>query len=71
MELKLGGGGDLKCKFRFDKTYINKYFWEYLEKKTLNLYGPIIQKDPPPLANHFLTSFAFVWVTAVIAVGAL
>ena len=30
-----------------------------------------IPKRPPPLANHFLTIFAFVWVTAVIAVGAL
>ena len=71
MELKLDGG-NLSENLEFRKTHGSNYFWGYLENKTLNMYGPIFQKDHPPGKSLFFnTIFALIWVTPVIAVGTL
>ena len=40
-----------------NKTHVSDDFWGYLEQKTLNMYGSIFQKDPPPLTNHLFNHF--------------
>ena len=67
MTIDRGGtyGGILEMR----KTHVSDDFWGYLEHKTLNMYGSMFQKDPPPWQITFLTVLAF--VRAVIAVGAL
>ena len=50
-------GENLSGNLELRKTHGSNYFWGYLENKTLNLYGPIFQKDPPPPGKSLFDNF--------------
>ena len=72
MELKLGGG-KLKWKFGIEKNYRQQLFLGIFGEQNSKYVWAYLPKTPsPPLPQiTFLTIFALIWVTAVIAVGAL
>ena len=47
------GGGTYGGNLELSKTHVSNDFLGYLEHKTLNMYGSIFQKDPPPGKSLF------------------